>query len=273
MTEEEKTNQTTGAGEQKKEEQDRSMIELDGTVESAVPKPSDSEEHKHEKKLSPRELKHKRELEHKARLKAEKEQLRKIQRELNPGGEKKKKMVMLVCIAAVFIILLGGFSVVYFKFPHLIPGKSLHKSNILIDESTIIIDTVYEDSLVDLEEIPDMEMSETNTEIKPAKKVSRQNKEAVKQTQKKAAGNGKLSTPCWIISFASISSENKASKEVKNLVDKGYLSGYYWIPDYDASGKRLFKVYVGPFASKAEGREKLQAIQSLSPTAYLMKLQ
>ena len=246
VTEEEKTN-VAPEGNENKTNADQQMFELDGVVENASSTKPVVETHKYEKKLSPREIKAKREAEHKARLKAEKEQLKKMQKEQKSTGKSGKNKKVIVTLI-IFALLIGGFTVMYFKNPQFL-RKSQHAQSIANEE--IVVDTVFQDTVVEQEEQPETVEQPVST---------------------KKTNSSKISTPCWIISYASITKESKAAVEVKKLVEKGYISGYYWIPDYDATGKQLYKIYVGPFATKNEGQEKLKEIQLLSNDAYLMKL-
>ncbi len=77
----------------------------------------------------------------------------------------------------------------------------------------------------------------------------------------------------YIISYSSVSSETMAIKILSEVKSKGYNnSGYYYIPDYDPSGKQLFKVYIGPFSSLESSQITLTKIKALSPGAYAYKL-
>jgi hypothetical protein len=83
----------------------------------------------------------------------------------------------------------------------------------------------------------------------------------------------KIETPSWIIGYASVSINNNAIRSVKSLRDKGYSAGYFWIPDYTQGGPDLFKIYIGPFDSKAEAQNLLPTIKELVPKAYVMYLE
>lgn len=78
-----------------------------------------------------------------------------------------------------------------------------------------------------------------------------------------------LTRPAYIISYVATSSENNAKKQRKLLSSKGFSTGYYWIPDYLPSGPSLYKVYIGPYASKTEAKNALLRVKGLRKDAYV----
>lgn len=73
-----------------------------------------------------------------------------------------------------------------------------------------------------------------------------------------------------VISYSAVSKEASAKAAVKELNDKGYNAGYYWIPDQQPNGRELFKVYIGPFNSKSEAEASLDEVKGLSAGAYVL---
>lgn len=81
--------------------------------------------------------------------------------------------------------------------------------------------------------------------------------EAPARTEENSGGGVKRNS--WYLSYSSVSQESLAKKIVKQLQSEGYSnSGYYYIPDYDSRGKRLYKVYIGPFASMESAEATLE---------------
>jgi cell division septation protein DedD len=83
---------------------------------------------------------------------------------------------------------------------------------------------------------------------------------------------GLLQTPCFIIGYASISSEATAIKTVATLSTKGQKCGYFWIPDYTPGGPQLFKVYIGPFTTRDDAAKELPTIKADVPGAYISEI-
>lgn len=85
--------------------------------------------------------------------------------------------------------------------------------------------------------------------------------------------SGSLTKGYYVISYSSVSSEIVAKRTLEELQAKGYNnSGYYYIPDYDPTGKPLFKVYVGPFSSVESLQATLAKVKTISPGAYHLRL-
>jgi len=81
--------------------------------------------------------------------------------------------------------------------------------------------------------------------------------EAPSRTEANTAGGPKRNH--WYLSYSSVSNESLAKKIVRQIQSEGYTnSGYYYIPDYDPRGKRLYKVYIGPFSSMEAAEAALE---------------
>ncbi len=111
---------------------------------------------------------------------------------------------------------------------------------------------------------------EKEEEVPPAEKTVADKPET--QTQEEDGGDGKLKTPCFIISCSAVSSEWDARSQAESLSRKGFQAGYLWIPDYDASGKKLFKVYVGSFRTRTEAESALPRVKTVISSAYVQLL-
>lgn len=81
-----------------------------------------------------------------------------------------------------------------------------------------------------------------------------------------------LTRPAWIISVSSVNKEGIAKARVNELRAAGNTADYYWIPDYVSEGNRYFKVFVGPFATKAEAQNYLSS-HELAADAYVLKVE
>lgn len=307
MIEEKIENQPLG-NEENKPKAEQSLIEIDGSVESVaapIPAPTPQSAEEKQKPLSPqekknrlKEMKAKKEAEYKAKQKEEKQRLKELkkQEQLANGGSGAKVNMKLIIIVSVFVLLGGGFAFLYFVKPDvlkkLMPGK--HKENVTLvnSDSTVAPEnqTAQADTMTLAAEENKGEINETKTadvvapesspvpepiaEIKekPAPKVRHKSESSNNQP---IAGVNKgitINGPCWIVSYSSIKDENIASKGVKKLLDKGFIGGYYWMPELDPNAKQLFKVYSGPYTSEAEARAKQREIVVFNQDAYVMKL-
>ena len=81
-----------------------------------------------------------------------------------------------------------------------------------------------------------------------------------------------LTRPTWVISVSSVAKESIAKARTEELRAAGQSADYYWIPDYVDGGNRYFKVFVGPFATKAEAQSYLSN-GGLASDAYVLKVE
>jgi len=265
---------------------DPSLIEIDGSVGSSEKaKPLSAQAKKNKLK----EMKAKKEAEYKAKQKEEKlrlKELQKLEKSQNTSGRKIsfKPIIIVLC----FILLVGGFAFIYFKKPELlkkiIPGKQKETVVLVNSDSTVASETPKADTASHQSDVQAPEVSQSKQDesqvSKPepkSEKVSMpkaKNKPAKEESKSEplVGAKTKLNGPCWIVSFSSVKDEKVASKGVKKLVDKGFLGGYYWMPDVDPNAKQLYKVYSGPYTSEAEARAKQRDIAAFNEDAYVMKL-
>ena len=304
MIEEKIENQPQG-NEENKPKSEPSLIEIDGSIESTtVAADKQKTLSPQEKKNRLKEMKAKKEAEYKAKQKEEKQRLKdlkKLEKGTQESGPKKGKGIFI--IIGIFVVLVGGFAFLFFKKPNLlkklIPGK--HKEKVTLVNSDSTVSPEKQASSTDTVSMAAEELQAEATDSKAntknvassqptpapepvaapepkAKAVSKHKTEASSKPSKEeksstaVSGKTKLNGPCWIVSFSSVKEEKVASKDGKKLVDKGFLGGYYWMPDVDASAKQLFKVYSGPYTSETEARTKQREIAAFNPDAYVMKL-
>jgi len=240
------------------------LDEIDGT-----PKKMSHQDRKKQLK----DLKAKKEAEYKAKLKEEKNR-QKLENGESVSSSGKKRMVIVL---VVFIVLAGAFSALYFLRPGLFhfSSKRVPESINANIDTTAVSDTAVKTSdstinaSVQTNETDQQTQNDTKTTVKEqtvSKSVENQNTEPI------SSKKSDLNSNCWIISFASVKEEKAASKGAKEVVDKGFIGGYYWIPDKDPNGKALFKIYVGPYRTENQAQEALPKIKELSPSAYVLKI-
>ncbi len=110
---------------------------------------------------------------------------------------------------------------------------------------------------------------------KPVKKIDTPAKPVQKPVQEQvAAGTNKwgLNTPTFIISHSAFSKEDAAKKMVAELKTMGFNSGYYYIPDINPSGNKMYKVYAGSFEQRSQADEILAKVKNVNPDAYIEKV-
>jgi hypothetical protein len=213
------------------------------------------------------------------------------------SGKGKKRLIILG--SAIGVILIAGI-IMFTQYPKVLAGwmpflemKGYADSEVLseipegsaesadITEETessgiAAIDSLQSEIETAIEENIDEENT-TEKEVSEEEVVNAITKD-LQNTQQQYSGasqipSTKIETPSWIIGYASVSNNNNAIRSVKSLRDKGYSAGYFWIPDYTEGGPDLFKVYIGPFNSKAEAQNLLPTIKELVSEAYVMYLE
>ncbi|MDA9819949.1 SPOR domain-containing protein [Salibacteraceae bacterium] len=80
--------------------------------------------------------------------------------------------------------------------------------------------------------------------------------------------DGQLPTPFWGIATAAVDDQMLALKFVKDLKAAGLDGRYMYIPDYIPSGKKMFRIFVGPFPDKPSAMAKFDDVQANTPGAY-----
>ncbi|HXH17938.1 MAG TPA: SPOR domain-containing protein, partial [Chitinophagales bacterium] len=95
-----------------------------------------------------------------------------------------------------------------------------------------------------------------------------------KKTPVSTENAGEVTRGKWYLSIVTVSDEAAAQQAASGLKSQGYSnSGYYYIPDYDPSGKKLYKVYIGPFASVEDAENALDdEVRAASPGVYAYQL-
>lgn len=75
-----------------------------------------------------------------------------------------------------------------------------------------------------------------------------------------------------LIGCYAVAAESAAVAKANFLKEKGFNSGYFFIPDYEPEGKKLFRVYAGPFPDQKTAKVSLAEIQKFRETAYIFKV-
>lgn len=185
----------------------------------------------------------------------------------------KNSKLRIVVIALVIVVIVAGAVAYLYKKKHSHAVESKDKVVVVAPSSdTIATEAAAETVAAETPATPkEKTVAAKQAKASPAAKTSKQ-KQATKQASATPAKAGELQRPCWLISYISVATEKHAQKGVEELTAKGIASGYYWIPDYLPNGNKFYKVYAGPFGSKAEANGKLATIQELNQQAYVLLL-
>ncbi len=210
-----------------------------------------------EKKKYIHDLKKKKEDERKALLKAEREETKRQQREMDRiSGKTGRRRKLLV----VIIIMLAAGAGVYFymKMPkHPAIEHPKPKPDIVN----------VQDSIAEGVQKLKSKLSDMKDEAKTSKK-----QDAKSERKEQSDGKWGITGPCFVISHSSMKSESLAQRTVGKLKIEGFTTGYYWIPDISAGGNEYFKVYIGPFNTEDEAVAKLEDVRKYSPRAYIVEI-
>ena len=204
-----------------------------------------------EKKKYIHDLKIKKEDERKALLKAERDEKRRQQKEMDrisgKTGRRRKLFVFLLILIAV-----GAGTYFYINMkPKPAAEHPKPKADVVSEK-----DSIAEG------------MNQLKTKLTEMKDVA---KPDTKQ-ERKSDGKWGITGPCFIISHSSMKSEPLAQRTADKLKNEGFSTGYYWIPDISAGGNEYFKVYVGPFNSEDEAIAKLEDVRKYSSRAYIVEI-
>ncbi|MDZ4845014.1 MAG: SPOR domain-containing protein [Chitinophagales bacterium] len=89
------------------------------------------------------------------------------------------------------------------------------------------------------------------------------------QTNEDASTQTGVQRKKYYIGYSAVSSEETAKKTAAELRRKGFdNAGYFYIPNYEPSGKSLYRIYVGPFNSIEAAEEMIVNVRSENPNAY-----
>ena len=181
-----------------------------------------------------------------------------LEDEYNQNDEEMEKkrakgiIIILLVIIALLLLLLGGCVWMYFAIvkPLLYPPKV-----------EVVKDTIPEpvvDTVPPVVEVVDTLPVDT---VVPAPKTY--------YPERRIAGKNKVPTAGWLIGYKATPNEAEAIKTVAELsyVDS-IPCGYYWINDA-RKGKKLFKVYVGPYKTQAEVEAVFPTIKTRVPDAHI----
>ncbi|MFQ3579465.1 MAG: hypothetical protein SNJ71_04910, partial [Bacteroidales bacterium] len=198
------------------------------------------------------ELKAKKQAEERAKVKKNREEIRRKKKELRKG-----QRPLLIGIIAFFVIITGVFLYLYFAKPatlsKIIPGMAVsnnentpptNKNSIVITEDTKT--NINDDISKDKTETQSNKEESENVQLEKNKEMQKEIEKAVqeisnepspktntkvnisKQENTKQPIAGKLITPCWLISYSAVKTEEEAKKTVQDINKKGFSNGGYY---------------------------------------------
>jgi len=179
----------------------------------------------------------------------------------------KKKSRKKIFVSLLLLVVLGLVGYFAYKYTGVFRASQNEIDTVntqvnVVDSSSLDSDSIVEEENYAVDE---------NQIEKNAEEVIEDN---LKKSSKssKPTNSGKLTTPCWLISYSSVAKKSNAVSNVEMLKSKGIKAGYYFMPDYKSDAKELYKIYVGPYTSKGEAQANLSEVSNLSPGAYVFKL-
>lgn len=119
----------------------------------------------------------------------------------------------------------------------------------------------------------------SSTEIKEGQKVVLKGEPAttkaapaVNESRIPLNDDERMASLTVLIGCYAVAAESAAVAKANFLKEKGFNSGYFFIPDYEPEGKKLFRVYAGPFPDQKTAKASLAEIQKFRETAYIFKV-
>ena len=76
----------------------------------------------------------------------------------------------------------------------------------------------------------------------------------------------------YLIGCYAVSEEEKAKQLANVLRAKNFEAGYFFIPDYEPSGSRMYRVYIGPFLSRDLALQELSNTKQYIKEAYIVNM-
>ncbi len=78
-----------------------------------------------------------------------------------------------------------------------------------------------------------------------------------------------LRPPCYVVCASACNTETEAKRRKSLFSERGYQSGYLWIPDYASlSGAKMYLIYIGPFESREDCKYFLTEYKKSNMGAY-----
>ena len=176
---------------------------------------------------------------------------------IQPNNNESKPVRTRFIIISIIVILIGGISIYFYLNPAkwngftsaITPGSDTTVKGVTDTSAGKDIDSASVDSTA-------KKMDTTTKNTEPEEDINKWG----------------LRRPCFVISHSAYTKEPSAEKVTEKLFDMGFNSGYYWIPDYKPGGKKLFKVYVGPYQTRKDAKAMLSAVKKIQPDAYITKV-
>jgi hypothetical protein len=207
----------------------------------------------------------------------------------NPARPKRSTSSTLSKIYTILSLVITVLVLSYLASTYFL--SSDHEGEVVVSdlpetiEEPIIEDAIEEDEIIAEVEVP-IENDEVIIQKEAKQEKIVEKKAAMNQTvvrERKAAVNPPSSTnesvkintavpKGIIISYASNSSSEMATKNVNYLKSKGFKSAYYYMPDKEVNSPKLYKVYVGPFNNDSEAMPEFRKVVALNDKAFILRM-
>jgi hypothetical protein len=76
----------------------------------------------------------------------------------------------------------------------------------------------------------------------------------------------------YLIGCYAVVGESEAQERVSGLRDRNFEADYLYIPHYERSGKRMYRIFVGPFQDMDTAIGQLALVREFIPRAYIVKM-
>lgn len=185
-----------------------------------------------------------------------------------------KQTLIYIGLVIVFIGLGIGSKTIYIMYQQ---GKFDDKSVVQKEEASSQIDytvsnQAFYDSLETLSKVT-VNIPESKETTRIEEKVAEKKIETSANKEQNVERNGALyKKPFYIISISAVSKKESAVKGALKIQKKKQKGNFLWIPDYFPQGKKLYKVYIGPFNSKELAIQQKELIATQYPGCYVQSI-
>jgi hypothetical protein len=95
---------------------------------------------------------------------------------------------------------------------------------------------------------------------------------SVSSVPKQQISISNTSSGAYLIGCYAVSEKEKAKQLANVLRSKNFEAGYFYIPDYEPSGSRTYRVYIGPFLNRDLALQELSNAQQYIKEAYIVNM-
>ncbi len=204
------------------------------------------------------------------------------------GKKKEKKKVRMSLIYTIISLIITISIAGYFVYTNFMSDNSTEIQSSIPTSDEAISEEESIASSDDTEATSEGELAEETDEIAeeeiqdvveeaPPKQEPPVNKRTLKEEspapKKERSVVAQSEVPNgFIISYSVNSNTSTAETNVLKLQGRGFKAGYYYMPDRDPKNKSLYRVFVGPYNTKAEAWDALSKVSKIEARAFIMDM-